>query len=168
MNLQPTLQNDLVTLRPLAAADLDSLYRVASDPLIWEQHPIERWRRDVFEAFFEESLASQGALVVIDNATNEIIGSSRFKPLAGPPVAIEIGWSFLARAFWGGTYNKAFKDLMMGYALTLVDHIIFYIDPDNIRSQKAVEKIGGEQVTAAMYPHLMRPSGADLVYRVGR
>ena len=49
MNLQPTLQNDLIILRPLRENDFEALYEVAKDPLIWEQHPSrERYKREVY------------------------------------------------------------------------------------------------------------------------
>ena len=76
---QPTLVGELLELRPLTAADFTALYRVASDPLIWEQHPERhRYEEPTFRAFFEDALGSGGALVAIDRATGRIIGSSRF------------------------------------------------------------------------------------------
>src|SRR5205085_12535866 len=54
LDLQPTLRGALVTLEPLRPEHLEELYAVASDPLIWEQHPMhDRWKRGVFEKFFE-------------------------------------------------------------------------------------------------------------------
>ena len=79
-DLQPTLENDLVLLRPLVKEDLELLYRVAKDPLIWEQHPSrDRYKREIYEVYFQESLESRGALLLIDKRTNEVIGSSRYK-----------------------------------------------------------------------------------------
>jgi len=96
-DLQPTLENDLVLLRPLKQEDYDSLCQVAKDTLIWEQHPCDRSKRDEFEIFFKESIASKGALLIINKLGNEVIGSSRFNEIEGVNSAIEIGWSFLAR-----------------------------------------------------------------------
>jgi RimJ/RimL family protein N-acetyltransferase len=120
-DLQPTLRGELVEVRPLRAEDFDDLYAVASDPLIWEQHPVrDRYLEDVFKEFFRESLASGGALIVIDRRTGQVIGSSRFHGYDPERSEIEIGWTFLARSHWGGIYNKELKQLMLRHAFRLV------------------------------------------------
>jgi N-acetyltransferase len=145
--LQPTLTGDLLTLRPLRPEDWDELFAVASDPLIWEQHPErERYREEIFRKFFQGALDSNGAFVAIDNATGKIIGSSRYYGYSAEESKIEIGWSFLARAYWGGKYNGEMKRLMLTHAFRFVDTVVFLVGPDNIRSQRAVEKIGGTRV----------------------
>lgn len=141
---QPQLLGEVLELRPLRAADFEALFRVAADPLIWEQHPDrDRYQEATFRAFFEEGLASGGALVAIDRATGRIIGSSRYHGYDAARSVIEIGWSFLARAYWGGRYNGEMKRLMLEHAFKSVARVIFIIGPNNRRSQRAVEKIGG-------------------------
>jgi len=143
---QPVLRGKLVHLRPLESADFDALYAVASDPLIWEQHPAPRYERPVFRAFFEQSLDSGGALVVLDASNQHIIGSSRFHDFRHEESQVEIGWSFLARSYWGGVYNREMKRLMMEHAFRFVERVVYRIGVDNLRSQKAVEKLGGVRV----------------------
>lgn len=141
---QPLLRGDLLELRPLRADDFDALFRVAADPLIWEQHPERhRYQEATFTAFFAEALASGGALVAIDRATGQVIGSSRYHGHDAQRRVIEIGWTFLARAYWGGRYNGEMKRLMLEHAFRSVSRVIFVIGPENRRSQRAVEKIGG-------------------------
>lgn len=48
-----------------------------------------------------------------------------------------------SRSHWGGTYNRELKRLMLGHAFRFVGSVIFLVDPANLRSQRAVEKIGG-------------------------
>ncbi len=123
------------------------LYAVARDPLIWEQHPAkERAKPEGFRRFFEESLASGGALLASDAETREVIGSSRYFGYDADRSEVEIGWSFLARARWGGRYNGEMKRLMLEHAFQWVDRVIFIIASDNWRSRRAVEKIGGVYV----------------------
>jgi RimJ/RimL family protein N-acetyltransferase len=130
--------------RPLYADDFNGLYAVASDPLIWEQHPArDRYTPEVFGAFFRESLESGGALTAIDRRTANLIGSSRFHGYDAEASEIEIGWTFLARSHWGGVYNGEMKALMIRHALKFVRRVVFLVAPQNIRSQKAVERIGG-------------------------
>jgi RimJ/RimL family protein N-acetyltransferase len=146
-NLQPILEGQLVRLRPLLAADYDDLYLVASDPLIWEQHPArERYKEEVFREFFREALESGGALIATDSKTGRVIGSSRFNAYDPEKSEIEIGWTFLARSHWGGACNGEMKRLMLCHAFQFVKHVSLVIGAHNLRSQKAVEKTGGVRV----------------------
>jgi N-acetyltransferase len=141
---QPFLLGELLELRPLRTDDFEALFHVAADPLIWEQHPEHnRYQEATFRAFFEEAITSGGALVALDRASGRIIGSSRYHGYNAERSVIEIGWSFLARPYWGGLYNGEMKQLMLEHAFRSVQRVIFTIGPDNLRSQRAVEKIGG-------------------------
>ena len=143
-DLQPILQGELLRLRPLRPEDFDELYAVASDPLIWEQHPAnDRYKEEVFKGFFREGLESGGALIAIDCKDRRVIGSSRFHGYDQEKSEIEIGWTFLARSHWGGIYNREMKQLMLRHAFQFVNRVIFLVGPQNLRSQRAMEKIGG-------------------------
>lgn len=168
LNLQPTLENELVYLRPLAESDAEPLYEAARDPLIWEQHPSDRYQRPVFDDFFRDAIGSRGALLILDKATNQAIGSSRFERVAGVESAIEIGWSFLARAYWGGAYNRGVKKLMIEHAFTTMEDVLFHIDLQNIRSQKAVEKLGGTRITDPKYAYLTKQDPTYCTYRINK
>lgn len=164
MKLQPTLESELIRIRPLDRSDFESLYEVAKDPKIWEQHPCKRYLRTEFEKFFAESIESNGALTILDKTMDKIIGSSRFKKVDGFPNGLEIGWTFLDRKYWGGKYNKTAKELMINHAFNFVDNIIFYVDKSNIRSQKAVEKIGGKKIVKSEYKNLPKTSLDNLTF----
>lgn len=144
MDRQPTLEGERLLLRPLAAADREALYAVAADRELWALHPAhDRWQRPVFDALFDDALANGGALVVIEKATGRIIGSSQYRPSAKLPGAMEIGWSFLARDHWGGETNRELKRLMLAHLLASVDQAVFRVGAGNLRSRRAMEKIGG-------------------------
>lgn len=146
-DLQPILKGELLELRPLRPEDFHDLYAVASDPLIWEQHPNkERYREELFKGFFREAMESGGALIAIDSRNGQVIGSSRFHGYDKEKSEIEIGWTFLARSHWGGIYNREMKRLMLRHAFKFVNSVIFLVGPQNLRSQRAVEKIGGVRV----------------------
>jgi RimJ/RimL family protein N-acetyltransferase len=158
-DLQPFLKGQLLELRPLQPDHFHQLYAVASDPLIWEQHPAkDRYKEDVFQAFFREALESGGALIAIDSGNGQVIGSSRFHGYDRHKSEIEIGWTFLARSHWGGAYNREMKQLMLRHAFQFVASVIFVIGPQNFRSQKAVEKLGAVRVGS-------RPDG-NFVYQI--
>ncbi len=148
MDLQPVLQNKLVVLRPLKGADFDALYALAKDPLVWEQHQhSDRYRPDVFRAYFDSGMAAGTALAILDAASGTPIGSSRYRVVDAATGVCEIGWSFLGRAYWGGSYNRAFKSLMANHALQYFNTLVFYVHPQNMRSQRAMEKLGAKPCT---------------------
>src|ERR1700744_4684318 len=121
-DLQPTLESPIALLKPLQEADFEGLYKTASDPRIWEQHPNrDRWQRDVFLKFFQGAMESGGAFLVIDKASGEIAGSSRFYGYNEADGSILIGYTFYAVKFWGTGMNPAVKKLMMDYAFSFAD-----------------------------------------------
>jgi RimJ/RimL family protein N-acetyltransferase len=143
LDLQPHLVGDLIELRPLVPQDWSSLFAVASDPKIWEQHPnSNRYQADVFRRFFQSALNSGSALTAIDHQTQHIVGSSRFSWYGESKRTLEIGWTFLARTHWGGRYNGEMKRLMIAHAFSVVDRVVFVIGPDNHRSRIAIERMG--------------------------
>ncbi len=144
LDRQPVLEGEHVRLRPLRPEDWEALFAVAADPLVWEQHPAhDRWREPVFRAFFEDALANGGALLAIDRASGAVIGSSRFQGLEeSGGGSVEIGWTFLARSHWGGTWNHEMKRLMLAHALASVAEVRFLVGATNTRSRRALEKIG--------------------------
>jgi len=140
---QPTLTGKLLELRPLKPTDFEELFAAASDPLIWEQHPENtRYKKEVFKTYFDGGVASGGAFVVIDRKSGKIIGSSRFCDLKPEESQVEVGYTFLERAYWGGEYNREMKQLMLDHAFKFVKRVVFVVGDTNWRSQKALEKIG--------------------------
>ena len=169
-DLQPTLVGDKLMLRPLTESDWEAMYAVASDPLLWEVHPAwDRFKEPVFREYFAGAMASRGALAVIERVTNAIIGGSRYANFVAERNEIEIGWSFLARAHWGGAYNREMKTLMLTHAFRYFDSIRFNIGASNVRSRRAVEKIGarldGEYVPEAINGV---PPVLHVIYRLSR
>jgi RimJ/RimL family protein N-acetyltransferase len=168
-DLQPHLKGELIELRPLTPAEWQDLFAVASDPLIWKQHPeSDRYKEDVFKIFFSEALESGGAFVIIDNKNEQIIGSTRFFGYDAEKSDIEIGWTFLARKYWGGRYNRELKQLMLDHAFKFVESVIFYVGGNNIRSQKATKKIGGIKDGLAKKAYGNRPPSLNVRYVIKR
>lgn len=167
-NLQPEhLKTDLIQLFPLQEHDFEELYTVASDPLVWEQHPNKlRYQRDVFQNFFEGAMQSQGAFLIRDTQTNEVVGSSRFYDFDESNNSILIGYTFIGRQFWGNGYNKALKKLMLDYAFQFVDTVYFHIGAQNYRSQKAIEKIGAIKVDEQQVEYYGEDSKLNYIYQI--
>lgn len=164
LDRQPVLGGDLVKLRPMQQSDFAALYAIASDPLLWEQHPSkDRTQKPVFLGWFDEAMESSGALVVIDRRDGRIIGTSRFHAYNQTRSEVEIGWTFLARSHWGGTYNGEMKRLMLRHAFCSVDAVVFKVHSLNLRSQRAVEKLGAARVGTEVDPH---GRGENYIFRL--
>jgi RimJ/RimL family protein N-acetyltransferase len=165
--LQPTLTGKLVTIRPLKLSDFAKLQTAAADPLIWQLHPQpDRYKPEVFKEFFNEAMVSKGAVAILNLKTSEIIGSSRFYDYSQSSASIVIGYTFLTRQHWGGEFNWDLKKLMINHALGFVKTVYFHVGIANLRSQRALEKIGavntGIQDIAVSYA----PPKKSYVYKI--
>jgi N-acetyltransferase len=143
-DMQPELTGETLHLRPLTEADRAAMTAAASDPLIWALHPArDRHLSEKFQPYFDKLLASGGTLVVIDRASGAMIGWSSYGEFKPEASEVEIGWTFLTRAYWGGETNRELKRLMLTHAFASVDTVVFRVAADNLRSRTAMEKIGG-------------------------
>jgi RimJ/RimL family protein N-acetyltransferase len=169
INIQPVLQNSLVNARPLLASDFDELYKAASDPLIWEQHPNKnRWQLKDFENYFNGAIQSGGALLVSDAATGAVIGSSRYSDYKRETNSISIGYTFFIRSHWGRGYNYALKQLMLSHIFQYVDAVTFYIGAVNKRSQISIERFGAVKTGEAETAYFGEPPKLDYIYSISR
>ena len=165
-DLQPTfLKDNLITLIPLQETDFDRLYEVASNPLVWEQHPNpNRYRLEDFKTYFKGAIDSKGAFLVVDSVTNETVGCSRYYGYNADEKSVLIGYTFVGIKFWGKGYNKALKKLMLDYAFQYVDKVYFHIGAFNLRSQKAIKKIGAHKVDEYEVEYYGEASKLNFVY----
>lgn len=141
------LENEILKIVPLNESDFENLLELASDPLIWEQHPAkDRYKREVFRLFFDGAISGNTAFKIIDKSTSKSIGSTRYYDYDPEKKSIAIGYTFLVRQYWGGPYNKSAKRLLLEYAFRFVDKVFFHIGGSNIRSQMAIAKLGAVKV----------------------
>ena len=102
-SVQTLLENEKYQLIPLQQGDFESLYEVASDPRVWEQHPNrDRYQRKVFENFFKGAIESRGAFKIVDRLTGEMLGSTRFYDYDEENNSIFIGYTFYGTKSCGG------------------------------------------------------------------
>ena len=170
MKLQPShLKNNLVWLEPLEQRHFDELYLVASDPLIWEQHPNpDRYKLDVFANYFKGAMESGGAFIIRDAVTGQAIGSSRYTEYNAINKEVQIGYTFFSRNCWGKSINKEVKTLMLNHAFNYVDKVAFYVGANNIRSQKAMERIGGIKVREEVVAYFGEPDRLNFRYEINK
>lgn len=166
-DLQPTLTGERVLIRPLREDDWDEMFAVAADPLIWELHPVrDRYMEPVFREFFDGAIASKSAFAFVDRASGRIIGSSRYHGYDPETREIEIGWTFLSREFWGGSYNAEVKRLLLDHAFRFADVVVFIVGESNYRSQRAMEKIGGVRRAEVLQRELNGVTSTHVVFEI--
>ena len=169
MNVQATLENENVKLVPLNPNDFEELFSVASDPKIWEQHPNkDRYQREVFEKFFQGAIESKGAFKIMDKSSNEVAGSTRFYDYNQDDNTILIGYTFYATKFWGSKLNPQVKKLMLDYIFQFVNKVYFHVGKDNIRSQKAMEKLGAKKVDEVNVAYFGEPEKLNVVFEIDK
>lgn len=167
--LQPKLENELLSVIPLEETDFETLYQVASDPLIWEQHPNKnRYQREVFQNFFKGAMESEGAFIVFEKETGNVVGSSRYYELDEENKSVAIGYTFIGRNYWGKGHNKALKKLMLDHAFRFTDKVILHIGATNFRSQKATEKLGALKVGEQEIAYYAEPTKLNFIYQIDK
>ncbi len=163
-DFQPTLTGPTILIRPIQPSDWHGMFTAASDPEIWAVHPAsDRYQEPAFRVFFDSALQSGSAFTFVDLEARQIIGSSRYHGLDISNNEVEIGWTFLARSHWGGRTNREVKHLMLTHAFRYVETVIFWVGETNVRSRRAMEKIGGvlrpglshRTLNARSYPHVI-------------
>ena len=148
---QPTLTAGHLRVRPLTAADRPALRAAASDPLIWAQHNDPGRYGPTVDRYFDDNLASGGGLVIEDLNWGEVIGHTRYQLLPDADDVVEVGWTFLTRAYWGTGANLTVKRLLVAHAAAHRRRVVLHIQRDNTRSRKAAEQLGGVLLTAGQH-----------------
>lgn len=164
---QPTLESENYKLIPLKETDFERIFTVASDPKIWEQHPNpDRYKRDVFENFFKGAIESKGAFLVLNKNSNEVLGCTRFYGYDAQNRSILIGYTFYGTNSWGKNVNAEIKKQMLDYIFQYVDKVIFHVGKDNIRSLKAMNKLGAENIGEEEVAYFGEKPKTNIVYEI--
>lgn len=139
-----SLETNAFSLEQTTSLDFDLLYEIASNPVVWEQHPEkDRWKRPVFSAFFQGAIENDlGCFTIRDKSAGIVIGSTRFYSHDVAGKAVRLGYTFLCPKYWGSGTNLEMKEVLLEHAFTIVDQVYFDIGKENFRSRKAVEKLG--------------------------
>ncbi|OQP59710.1 acetyltransferase [Niastella vici] len=167
--IQPVLENESVILLPLQPADFDELYAVACDPKIWEQHPKkDRWKKEVFQNFFDGAIQSKGAFKIVEKATGNVAGSTRLYDYNEQDDSIMIGYTFYATKYWGTGFNPMVKALMLQYVFQFVSKVYFHIGAHNVRSQMAIGRIGAKKVDEREITYFGEAPMPNFVYCIDR
>ncbi|MBU4539278.1 MAG: GNAT family N-acetyltransferase [Weeksellaceae bacterium] len=166
-SIQTILENENLKLVPLKEGDFERLYKVASDPKVWEQHPNkERYKREVFENFFKGAMESKGAFLILSKNSDEVLGCTRFYDFDQGNKSILIGYTFYGRNSWGKNINPQIKKMMLDYIFQYVETVIFHVGKDNIRSQIAMERLGAEKMGEEEIAYFGELPKINVVYEI--
>lgn len=166
-SIQTIAENEKYQLIPLQQGDFESLYEVASDPQVWEQHPNkDRYQRPVFEIFFKGAIESKGAFKIIDKETGDVLESTRFYNFNKDKCSIFVGYTFYGTKSWGKGINHQVKKLMLDYIFQFVDTVHFHIGKENYRSQTALERIGGLKIAEEEVAYFGEPARINFLYEI--
>lgn len=150
MNI-PTLQNEIVKLEPLSLENYKNLYAIASERDLLKYSPSDISTFQALTNYVEFALMQSEKDLVIpfiiyDKTTQRYAGSTRYMNIDWPNKVLHIGSTWIGKEFQGSGLNMAMKTLMINYAFQKMDFekIEFRIDQRNIRSRKAVEKLGAQ------------------------
>ncbi|MBC7386071.1 MAG: GNAT family N-acetyltransferase [Cryobacterium sp.] len=166
---QPILEGTHLRLRPLTPDDFDALYAFASDRKLWEQHPnSDRWKKEIFELFFQKALKSESALVAELIDQQSLVACSRFYDIDQGSSKVAIGFTFIDRKYWGGDVNREMKKLMLAHAFKSFENVVFHVGETNLRSRRALEKIGARMVGIVSAPEVMAAQENRVLYHLAR
>ncbi|WP_166267762.1 GNAT family N-acetyltransferase [Marinobacter caseinilyticus] len=146
------LVGTVVTLRPLRASDAQGLMAAASDGRLWElwftgvpsPASIEQY---LASALSEQSQGRALPFVVVDNASGNVIGSTRFCNATPQHRRVEIGYTWYAQRFQRSAVNTECKYLLLGHAFEHLSAIAveFRTHWHNRASREAIARLGAKQ-----------------------
>ena len=166
-SIQPILENEKYQLIPLQKGDFELLYEVASNPEVWEQHPNkDRYKREVFKNFFQGAIESEGAFKIVEKATGNILGSTRYYDFDESKNSIFIGYTFYGTSSWGKGINPHIKNMMLDYIFQFIEKVHFHIGKENFRSQIALERLGGQKIAEEDVAYFGEPKRTNFVYEI--
>jgi N-acetyltransferase len=173
MNIQPlVLKDHIVHLTPMSLEHVDALAAVGLDPSIWQWVPTPVTSIDEMRAYVETALREQRAgaalpFVIVDAASGQVVGSTRYGAIERKHRRLEIGWTWIAPAFQRTAINSHAKWLLLSHAFeTLGAHRVeLKTDALNSKSRNAILRIGAKE-EGTLRKHVITQSGRirDTVY----
>jgi len=154
MQLDTTkLRGQYVYLETLQPKHMDFLKSLARDARLWEytktllldetfDYQFEKYMQAAFD---DRATGGQHSFVIRQTSDDAIIGMTRYYKIEPVHKRLSIGFTWYIPDVWGKVYNKECKLLLLQYAFEELhfQRVEFEVAHQNVRSQKAVEKIGG-------------------------
>lgn len=144
------LKGDEIKLLPLEKEHLEDLFLAASNKEIWELTSVDYSVEEIFYPNFNNAMndRKKGTVypfIIVHKHSNKIIGTTRFLEIYPNDKKIEIGVTWIMKEYWGTTVNLECKLLLLNYCFENLktNRVQFRAKDNNVRSRKAIEKIGG-------------------------
>lgn len=161
-----TLEGKIVSLRPLEEEALDDLHMAASDPRIWEFYTGDWSQKEKFRKVYLGSLKLRDRgieypFVIYHKTDHRIIGSTRLMDIAPYDHRLEIGGTWLMPQYWATAVNFDCKLELLRYSFETLNanRVQLKTQHDNLRSRKAIEKIGG-RYEGILRQHILKDDGS--------
>jgi RimJ/RimL family protein N-acetyltransferase len=162
------MDGDIVAVEPLRAEHEDDLWAAAGDAGVWtylSSFPNAYESRELFHRWFAEALAAteagdEGAWAILDRAGGQAIGSTRYLALRPEHRSLEIGWTWLGKAYWRTGANVETKLLLFTRAFERLgcERVELKCDARNARSRRAMEALPA-QFEGIHRRHMALPGG---------
>ncbi|AHN20249.1 MULTISPECIES: GNAT family N-acetyltransferase [Lysinibacillus] len=160
------VENNVVLLRPLVREDSPALLAAGSYPEIWSYMSTTIEDESDVHNFVENALSNKNLMkeypfVIVDKLSGQIIGSTRFMDIDSKHQRLEIGTTWLTPSFWRTAVNTNCKYLLLTYCFEVLglQRVQIKTDHDNLRSQKAIERIGATK-EGVLRNHMIRKDGS--------
>ncbi|WP_342442294.1 GNAT family protein [Lysinibacillus sp. FSL K6-0075] len=160
-----TLENKVVKLKPLELSDLPEILETGRYPEIWSHMSTTIEKKEDVNNFVENALRAKDEktefpFVIVDKQSGDIIGSTRFMDIDDKHQRLEIGYTWLTPAYWRTAINTNCKYLLLQHCFEHfhLQRVQIKTDHDNIRSQKAIERIGATK-EGILRNHMIRKDG---------
>jgi RimJ/RimL family protein N-acetyltransferase len=166
MDLRPiTLEGKFVRLEPLSMNHFERLCNVGLDPELWRRSTINVHTPDEMESYIETALRWQTEghalpFAQVEQATNSVVGSTRFAAIDRTHRRLEIGWTWIAKPWQRTAINTEAKYLLLKHAFERLDciRVEFKTDSINEQSRKALGRIGARE-EGILRNHMITHSG---------
>ncbi|MFZ4798034.1 MAG: GNAT family N-acetyltransferase [Bacteroidia bacterium] len=146
-----TLVGGYIKLVPMDEIHFEDLTFIGNETKIWEFIPTDMSSKEkrfqtFLNAMIEREKGAQFPFIVYHQHDNKIIGSTRLMNIEPKHMKLEIGWTWLHPDYWATAVNLECKLLLLNFCFEELKAIRVQLktDENNIRSQKAILKIGAQ------------------------
>ena len=160
------LENDIVLLRPVELTDIESIAEAGRDERIWEHRQVSLTTKKAVEQYVKNAIAERNLkvsymFVIIDKKTNKIVGCTSFLDISLEHKRLEIGNTWINPSVWRTPINTNCKFLLLTYCFEQLklNRVQLKTGHQNIRSQKAIERIGAVK-EGVFRNHMIRRDGS--------
>ncbi len=167
MDIKPViLEGKRAKLIPLEESHIEELYEAGKDNKIWTHYTfrkigsIDEFRNFILSALKKSQNGEKLLFTIIDKGTNKKVGSSNYWEISSENDSVEIGGTWMAPYLWGTGFNEECKYLLLKNAFedAKAVRVFFKTDETNLRSQKALVKIGAKY-EGVLRKHMKREDG---------